>query len=504
MERFGAFRLGRPAHPLLLQPLPPTLTRIARAPSPPPPPPLPPLPLPPPQVFEGHSHYVMALAINPKDPHTFATASLDRTVKVWSLGSPVPNFTLEGHAKGVNAVAYCPGGDRPYLISGADDRTARVWDYQTKATVTVLEGHAHNVSAVVFHPELPLIVTGSEDGAARLWHATTYRLEVRGEWRVEKRARREGEGERARPPARARVSCVFPSPHHPSSHLLSPSFLRPASPTDWSGCGPSPSRPAPTPSPWATTTAPSSRPRGGTTRWRAWTDPASWCGRARRRCGAPTCGPWGPKPWPARRTGSACPWRPRSWARRTSTRSPSPTRPTGGLWRSSAMASGVSTPPSPGGRKPTAPAWTLRGRTTPPPSRCGSRREWSSCSGGSRRPTPCAWASPRKGCTGAPSWASGPRGPSSSTTGRRGPSSSGWTSPGRRPSPGPSPDRPSPSWRRAGGTCCRTTPRPSRPPRRTAPRTRRTAWRGPSPWRTSCPTARAPPPPPGWATACCT
>lgn len=120
----------------------------------------------------------MALAINPKDPHTFATASLDRTVKVWSLGSPIPNFTLEGHAKGVNAVAYCPGGDRPYLISGADDRTARVWDYQTKATVTVLEGHAHNVSAVAFHPELPLIVTGSEDGAARLWHATTYRLEV--------------------------------------------------------------------------------------------------------------------------------------------------------------------------------------------------------------------------------------------------------------------------------------------------------------------------------------
>lgn len=38
------------------------------------------------QVFEGHSHYVMQVALNPKDPSTFATASLDRTVKVWSLG----------------------------------------------------------------------------------------------------------------------------------------------------------------------------------------------------------------------------------------------------------------------------------------------------------------------------------------------------------------------------------------------------------------------------------
>ena len=34
------------------------------------------------QIFEGHSHYVMMLAINPKDTNTFASASLDRTIKV--------------------------------------------------------------------------------------------------------------------------------------------------------------------------------------------------------------------------------------------------------------------------------------------------------------------------------------------------------------------------------------------------------------------------------------
>jgi coatomer subunit beta' len=38
-------------------------------------------------------------------------------------------------------------------------------------------GHAHNVSAVCFHPELPVIITGSEDGTLRIWHSTTYRLE---------------------------------------------------------------------------------------------------------------------------------------------------------------------------------------------------------------------------------------------------------------------------------------------------------------------------------------
>ncbi|XP_062229104.1 coatomer subunit beta'-2-like isoform X1 [Phragmites australis] len=128
-------------------------------------------------IFEGHSHYVMQVTFNPKDTNTFASASLDRTVKIWSLGSPDPNFTLDGHSKGVNCVDYFTGGDRPYLITGSDDQTAKVWDYQTKSCVQTLEGHAHNVSAVCFHPELPIIMTGSEDGTVRLWHSTTYRLE---------------------------------------------------------------------------------------------------------------------------------------------------------------------------------------------------------------------------------------------------------------------------------------------------------------------------------------
>jgi WD40 repeat protein len=50
--------------------------------------------------------------------------------QVWQLGSPTPNFTLEGHEKGVNCVDYYTGGDKPYLISGADDRLVKIWDYQ--------------------------------------------------------------------------------------------------------------------------------------------------------------------------------------------------------------------------------------------------------------------------------------------------------------------------------------------------------------------------------------
>lgn len=120
---------------------------------------------------------MQVLTVDLQDTNTFATASLDRTIKFWGLGSPMAHFTLEGHEKGVNCIAFYQGGDRPFLVSGADDRTAKVWDYQTKTCQATLEGHSHNVSAVAFHPELPLIITGAEDGYVRLWNNSTYRLE---------------------------------------------------------------------------------------------------------------------------------------------------------------------------------------------------------------------------------------------------------------------------------------------------------------------------------------
>ncbi|KAI9845277.1 MAG: hypothetical protein M1838_001800 [Thelocarpon superellum] len=130
------------------------------------------------QVFEGHSHYVMGLAINPKDTNTFASACLDRTVKIWSLGAGTPNFTLEAHeTKGVNHVDYYPQSDKPYLLTTSDDRTVKIWDYTNKSLIATLEGHSSNVSFACYHPELPVIISGSEDGSVKIWHANTYRLE---------------------------------------------------------------------------------------------------------------------------------------------------------------------------------------------------------------------------------------------------------------------------------------------------------------------------------------
>ena len=33
---------------------------------------------------------------------------------MWSLGQPTPNYTLEGHEKGVNCVDYYQGGEKDF------------------------------------------------------------------------------------------------------------------------------------------------------------------------------------------------------------------------------------------------------------------------------------------------------------------------------------------------------------------------------------------------------
>jgi coatomer subunit beta' len=44
--------------------------------------------------------------------------------------------------------------------------------------IQTLEGHSNNVCSVLFHPRLPVLVSASEDGTVRIWHATTYRAET--------------------------------------------------------------------------------------------------------------------------------------------------------------------------------------------------------------------------------------------------------------------------------------------------------------------------------------
>jgi len=127
--------------------------------------------------YEEHKNFVMKLCANPKDANTFASASMDCRIKIWSFNSTNSHMTLEGHQKGVTSISFSPSSDKPYLASGSDDKTIKIWDYTNKHCIFTFEGHDEYISALIFHPELPILISASEDATCKFWNVNTFKLE---------------------------------------------------------------------------------------------------------------------------------------------------------------------------------------------------------------------------------------------------------------------------------------------------------------------------------------
>ena len=82
-------------------------------------------------TFTDHEHYIMQIAINPKDTSMFASASLDKTIRIWTVSTAksTANYTLVGHDQGVNCLDFSRDLERPHLVSGADDGLVAVADH---------------------------------------------------------------------------------------------------------------------------------------------------------------------------------------------------------------------------------------------------------------------------------------------------------------------------------------------------------------------------------------
>jgi hypothetical protein len=92
---------------------------------------------------------------------------LDRTLRLWELGTGACLRSFEGHTGWVTALAVTPDGR--FALSGSADKTLRLWELGTGACLHTFEGHTHKIHAVAVTPDGRFALSLGEDNTLRLW-----------------------------------------------------------------------------------------------------------------------------------------------------------------------------------------------------------------------------------------------------------------------------------------------------------------------------------------------
>ena len=117
-------------------------------------------------TLEGHKRGVNALAVT-LDGKQAISVSGDRSLRVWDLDKGTAVSTLWGHKRWVNDVAIAPNGK--YAISASADGTVKVWDIESGKVRHTLEGHGKSVNRVIVTPDGQTAISASEDNTLKVW-----------------------------------------------------------------------------------------------------------------------------------------------------------------------------------------------------------------------------------------------------------------------------------------------------------------------------------------------
>jgi WD40 repeat protein/transcriptional regulator with XRE-family HTH domain len=102
------------------------------------------------------------------DGKRVATASADKTAKIWDAVTGQLLLTLKGHTDEVWGLAFSPDGQR--LATSSSDQTAKVWDATSGEELFILPESGISIK---FSPDGTRLVTTSLEKIAKVWDATS-------------------------------------------------------------------------------------------------------------------------------------------------------------------------------------------------------------------------------------------------------------------------------------------------------------------------------------------
>lgn len=142
------------------------------------------------KALRGHAKKVNGATWSP-DGKFVATASDDKTARIWNASEGRELLILKGHGDRILGATFSPIVNDWRVVTGGWDRTARIWTLPDLGAIreraeisdgTVLMAHRHGVNGALFSPDGKIIITASRDKTVRIWDATTgSRLEWPGE-----------------------------------------------------------------------------------------------------------------------------------------------------------------------------------------------------------------------------------------------------------------------------------------------------------------------------------
>jgi WD40 repeat protein len=117
----------------------------------------------------GVGRYVHALSFSADD--TRALVATERTVLIVEAGTGKVLRRLVGHTNWVTSAVFAHDGTR--VLSGSDDGTARLWDLAAGKEVQLFRGHVNYVKSVALSADGKQALSGGTDATVRLWDVGT-------------------------------------------------------------------------------------------------------------------------------------------------------------------------------------------------------------------------------------------------------------------------------------------------------------------------------------------